>query len=202
MKIDPSEMEALAAYKLAVSLIVPRPIAWVGSRSTSGIDNLAPFSYFMGVSTKPPSVAISVARGRRGVLKDTAQNILDTNVFTVSMVSFASSEQMVGTSASIEPDVSEFDVVGLDVLEGDLIAAPRPTVALASMECSLVHSHDMGSTHLLVGEVLRYHLADEIVQEDTKGHRVIDLKSLDAVGRLGGREYCRVQESFEILPQK
>ena len=200
MKIDPKEMEALAAYKLAVSLIVPRPIAWVGSRSPDGIDNLAPFSYFMGVSTKPPSLAISVARGRKGALKDTARNILETGGFTVSMVSFASSEQMVGTSAPIEPDVSEFDVVGLDVLDGELIAAPMPTVALASMECSLIHTHDMGTTHLLVGEVLRYHLADEIVSTDAKGHQVIDLKSLDVVGRLGGREYCRVQDSFEILP--
>jgi flavin reductase (DIM6/NTAB) family NADH-FMN oxidoreductase RutF len=200
MKIDPKELEPLAAYKLALSLIVPRPIAWVGSRSLSGVDNLAPFSYFMGVSTKPPSLAISVARGRGGVIKDTARNILDTGVFTVSMSSYAAAQQMVATSAPLEPDVSEFDAAGLDAVDGELISAPRPALALASMECSLVHSHDMGSTHLLVGEVLRYHLADNIIREDAKGHRVVDLESLDAIGRLGGRQYCRVSEPFEIQP--
>ncbi|MAY79994.1 MAG: hypothetical protein CL930_04330 [Deltaproteobacteria bacterium] len=202
MKIDPQELESLAAYKLALSLIVPRPIAWVGSRSPCGTDNLAPFSYFMGVSTKPPSLAISVARGRGGTLKDTAKNILETGVFTVSMASYALSQQMVATSAQMDPDISEFEAVGLTAVDGELISAPRPADALASMECRLVHSHDMESTHLLVGEVLRYHLADEIIREDAKGHRVVDLQSLDAIGRLGGREYCRVNESFKIQPQK
>ena len=84
MVINPAEMDALGAYKLATSLLVPRPIAWVGSRAADGTDNLAPFSYFMGVSTRPPSIAISVARGRKGVLKDTASNILETEVVIAS----------------------------------------------------------------------------------------------------------------------
>ncbi len=108
MRIDPKDLEPLEAYKLGTSVIVPRPIAWVGSRSTEGIDNLAPFSYFMGVSTNPPSVAISVARGRGGVLKDTANNILRTGVFTVSTVSHAMVDAMVDSSRPWPADQSEF----------------------------------------------------------------------------------------------
>ncbi len=202
MVINPSDMGALEAYKLATSLIVPRPIAWVGSRSASGVDNLAPFSYFMGVSTSPPSVAISVARGRGGALKDTAANILETAAFSVSLVSAALVEAMVQTSLPHDSSTSEFDACGLEAADCERVAAPRPREALGAMECRLVHTHDMGTTHLFVGEVVRYHLADSVVRVDEKGHRVVDLAALEPVGRLGGFDYCRVADTFELRAQK
>lgn len=198
MQIDPTNLDPLGAYNLAVSLIVPRPIAWTSSISSKGTDNLAPFSYFMGVSTRPPSIAISVARGRGGVLKDTAQNILDTQVFCVSMVPFSVVEAMNQTAASYPSDVSEFEACGLTPVPCDRIAVKRPAEALVSMECTLVHSHDMGSTHLLVGEVALYHVADEVLVEDAKGHWVADCAKLDAIGRLGGPDYTRVTDVFTM----
>ena len=202
MVINPPDLSPLEAYKFATSLIVPRPIAWVGSRSTGGTDNLAPFSYFMGVSTKPPSIAISVARGRAGVLKDTAVNILETEQFTVSVVSMGVVEPMVQSSLPWPAEVSEFDAVGIPLLDAETVNAPRPASALATMECRLVHAHDMGSTHLLVGEVTRYHIDDSVMTEDAKGHRVVDLGALSPVGRLGGTDYCRVTDVFELKAQK
>ena len=202
MHIDPSELEPLAAYKLATSIIVPRPIAWVGSRSLEGSDNLAPFSYFMGVSTRPPSIAISIARGRKGVLKDSASNILATKEFTVSVVSYGLSEKMVASSKPWPSEVSEFEAVGLTVRESDLIDAPRPAESLVSMECTLVHVHDMQSTHLMVGEVLRYHLNEKIVLTDEKGHRTVDVRGLNPIGRLGGYEYCLINDRFSMKAQK
>ena len=202
MVINPEEMDPLGAYKLATSLLVPRPIAWVGSRAPDGTDNLAPFSYFMGVSTRPPSIAISVARGRGGALKDTASNILQTKAFTVSMVSHHLVRPMVQSSLPHAPEVSEFDASELEVTEGQLVAAPRPTAALAAMECRLVHAHDMQTTHLLVGEVVRYHIDDAILRTDELGHAVVDLAGLDPVGRLGSYDYCRVTEVFMAKAQK
>jgi flavin reductase (DIM6/NTAB) family NADH-FMN oxidoreductase RutF len=208
MQIDPAGLDPLAAYKLAVSLIIPRPIAWTSSASKQGIDNLAPFSFFMGVSTRPPSIAISVARGRGGVLKDTARNILDTGEFCVSMVPFSSVEGMNHSSASFPPEVSEFEACGLTAIPCERIAVSRPREALVSMECTLVHSHDMGSTHLLVGEVGLYHVADEVLIEDDKGHRIADCARLDPVSRLGGSDYARVTDLFtlprppRVVPQK
>ena len=202
MRIDPKDLEALEAYKLGTSVIVPRPIAWVGSRSKDGIDNLAPFSYFMGVSTNPPSMAISVARGRGGVLKDTAKNILQTGVFTVSTVSHPMVDAMVDSSRPWPSDQSEFVRSNVSAMDADLIDAPRPADAQDCMECSLVHVHDMQTTHLLVGEVLRYHLQDEAVRVDAKGHRVVDIGALEPVGRLGSHDYCVVRDTFVRKPQK
>jgi flavin reductase (DIM6/NTAB) family NADH-FMN oxidoreductase RutF len=202
MVINPPELGALEAYKLATSLIVPRPIAWVGSRSKSGVDNLAPFSFFMGVSTQPPSIAISVARGRGGALKDTAVNILATGHFTVSLVSFSHLDAMVTSSLPWPPDVSEFEAVEIPAVAADTVLAPRPAEALATMECRLVHQHDMGSTHLLVGEVSRYHFDPAVIRIDEKGHRVVDLGVLDPIARLGGADYCRIGEVFSAKAQK
>ena len=202
MRIDPNELEPLEAYKLGTSVIVPRPIAWVGSRSDEGVDNLAPFSYFMGVSTRPPSLAISVARGRKGMLKDTANNILQTGVFTVSTVSHAMVDAMVDTSRPWAADESEFERSDVAAMDADLIDAPRPADALVCMECTLVHVHDMQSTHLFVGEVLRYHLRDDAVQVDDKGHRIVDIRALEPVGRLGSYDYCVVRDTFARKPQK
>ena len=202
MVINPTDLDALEAYKLATSLIVPRPIAWVGSRSTDNVDNLAPFSYFMGVSTKPPSIAISVARGRKGALKDTASNILAKSEFTVSIVSSASARPMVQTGLPFESTVSEFEAVGIEMVDSEVVDAPRPACALAAMECRLVHKHDMGTTHLFVGEVVRYYLDDSTVRYDAKGHRLLNLTVLDPIGRLGAFDYCRVTDVFELKAQK
>ena len=202
MVIDPPELSPLAAYKLATSLIVPRPIAWVGSQGGDGVPNLAPFSYFMGVSTQPPAIAISVARGRGGTLKDTAANILSTGEFSVSVVSHRLRESMVQSSLPLPADVSEFEANGLDQVSCDTVNAPRPADALASMECRLVHAHDLGTAHLLVGEVTRYHLADDVLSVDEKGHVTASIESLDPIGRLGGFEYCRVSDRFTLRAQK
>jgi flavin reductase (DIM6/NTAB) family NADH-FMN oxidoreductase RutF len=198
MRIEPEQLDPLAAYKLGVSVIVPRPIAWTGTRSVAGVDNLAPFSYFMGVSTHPPSVAISIARGRRGALKDSTQNILDTGVFTVSIVPMSHADAMNQCSAPWPADTSEFEACGLTAQLGERVAAPYPREAHVSMECRLVHTHDMGTTHLLVGEVLLYHIADSVVQIDDRGDAVVDAVALQAFGRLGGQDYAPVKDIFTL----
>ncbi len=198
MLIEPDELDPLGAYKLAMSVIVPRPIAWTGTRSVSGIDNLAPFSYFMGVSTQPPSVAISVARGKGGALKDSARNILQTGVFTISIVPRALADAMNHTSAPWSPEVSEFEACGLTPVMGERVQAPFPAEAQVTMECRLVHHHDMNTTHLLVGEVLLYHLSDEVAYSDERGHVVADIEAMQAFGRIGGQDYTPVTQRFAL----
>lgn len=206
MRILSSDLRGKHIYRLMTSLVVPRPIAWVGSRSSDGVDNLAPFSYFMAVSSKPPALAISVARAGRGVLKDTAANILETGVFTVSMVPRALGEAMVRTSLRWPEETSEFEAAGLRAVPGDVVAAPRPAAAPATMGCRLLHHHDLETTHLLVGEVLAFHLDDALLVTGRDGNPEIDSKKLDPLGRLGGDLYLPFGEPFALraptLPEK
>jgi len=100
MIVDPTAIPERDAYRLMISAFVPRPIAFVSSRSRSGIDNCAPFSYSMGVSSVPMVLAVSVGE-REGRPKDTARNILDTREFVVNIVTETIAERMNQASAGL-----------------------------------------------------------------------------------------------------
>jgi flavin reductase (DIM6/NTAB) family NADH-FMN oxidoreductase RutF len=181
VRVDPEELDKMAAYRLMTSIIVPRPIAWVGSRSPEGVDNLAPFSFFNGVSTQPPIVSVSVARGRGGVLKDTARNVLERGELSISIVSMDLLHAMHQSSANYERSVSEFKAVDLEAVQCDLIDAPRPKAARVSMECRLHDAIDLGNTHLILARVIAFHIADDLLKEGK-----VNPQDLDPVARLGG----------------
>lgn len=194
MRIDPDSLRVVEVYRLMTSALVPRPIAWVGTRSREGVDNLAPFSYFMGVSSRPPALAISVSRRAGGLLKDTARNILETGVFTVSIAGVAQAVALNATSADLPPDQSEFALAGLVPLDGERVAAPRPAEAAVSFECALQHALDLDSTHLIVGQVRLLHLDDAVIGPDG----LVDAARLDPLARLGGADYAGLGEIFRL----
>jgi len=202
MKLQPSDLAGLDVYQLMTSLLVPRPIAWTGTRSAAGHDNIAPFSYFMGVGSRPPSIAISVARGAGGALKDTARCILETGVFTVSMVSAALGEAMAVTAGLFPQDVSEFEQAGLQAVTGEVVDAPYPAEARVVMECRRLHAIDMESTHLFVGEVLMWHIDDALVVRGRRGNPLVDGFALDPLSRLGAFDYARLGERLSFVPPK
>ena len=189
MEVQASALRGRELYRLLTSIIVPRPIAWVGTRSVAGIDNLAPFSFFMGVTSKPPSVAISVARAGRGILKDTAQNIFDTGVFTVSIPSVGHLSKVAKSAARYPGDISEFVQTDLTARAGTQIDAPFPAEAGVALECRCIHTHDLGTAHLIVGEVVVFHIQDHLVLESA-GRVGVDSVQLDPLARLGGTDYA------------
>ncbi len=184
-RFDPDAMDPAAVYQLMISAIIPRPIAWVGTRDTAGASNLAPFSYFMGVGSAPPLVAISVARARGGVLKHTARNVLDTREFSVSIPSVRDLDAMHACSAAW-PE-SEFDAVGIAAAPGVHISAPRPASAACTLECVLHTALDLDSTHLFIGRVVQILVDDAVLQDG-----VIDPVRLDPIARLGGDGYAEL----------
>ncbi len=187
MHTDAAALTGREVYHLMTSLLVPRPIAWVGTRSAGGRNNLAPFSYFMGVSSRPPILAFSAARAdKQGRLKDTARNILETSVMTISIVSEHLLTPMHRSGARFPPEVDELAEVGLSAAEGDRVAAPYPAEAGVSMECRLHRAIDLGSTHLFLAEVLRYHIDEALLREDG----LVDERRLRPVARLGPGGYA------------
>lgn len=183
MFVDVSSLDRAAVYRLMIGAIVPRPIAWVGSARADGTDNLAPFSYFMGVQSEPPLLAISVAKGRGGALKHTARNVLETREFTVSVVEERHLEAMHVSGGSWAE--SEFDVTGLARAPGERVAAPWVRDARVALECRLAHALDLGQAHLIVGEVVGVHVDETLVVDGTPV-----LAGLRPVARLGGDDYA------------
>jgi flavin reductase (DIM6/NTAB) family NADH-FMN oxidoreductase RutF len=102
-------------YKLATGLIVPRPIGWIGSISSDGVANLAPYSFFNCVSGNPPTFAFAPGRGAR---KDTLANVREVGEFTINIVTIEVVEAMNATAASHAADVDEFAAAGLTAADG------------------------------------------------------------------------------------
>ena len=194
--LDPDTLDKRQNYALQTSLLVPRPIAWVATVGPDGTYNCAPFSYFMGVSSKPPIIAFAVGEKRTGP-KDTTVNIEVCPEFTVNIVNEQLANAMVETAADLPHGQSEFEHVGLTPQPSQLIKAPRIAGAPVQMECRLhqMFTVEGTTTVMILGRILRYHIDPAVLNADQSA---VDIHALKPVGRLGGFEYCRVDDVFEI----
>jgi flavin reductase (DIM6/NTAB) family NADH-FMN oxidoreductase RutF len=193
--IDPHALSSTRAYLLQLACIIPRPIAFVSTVSRDGRRNVAPFSYFTGIASRPATLCFSV--GRRHPEKDTYRNIAATGEFVVNMVTRAMAEAAVAASAEFLPEVDEFTACGFVAVDSDLVTPPRVAASPIAMECRLrqvveVAEGDRGA-HLILGDIVRYQVDDAIWQDGR-----MDLDALDPVGRLAGRAYCTTRDRFDI----
>lgn len=194
MEIPASSLSMREAYGLLIASIVPRPVAWVSTRGTDGILNLAPFSFFMGVGSKPPMLAVSVGHRRRDP-KDTARNIRDTKEFVVNICTKELAHKMVQSSAEVGPEVDEFTLAGLTPIPSTAIAVPGVKESPIRMECRLHSIVDPAPNpvDLILGEIVHFHLNDSIL---TAGQP--DPRKLDPICRLGQNDYASLSDIFSI----
>jgi flavin reductase (DIM6/NTAB) family NADH-FMN oxidoreductase RutF len=194
--IDPSTEAPLNIYKLLVGVVVPRPIAFVSTVSPDGIANLAPFSFFTVASANPPVLCFTASY--REPRKDSLVNIQATKEFVVNVVSEEFAAHMNVCSGEYAYGVDEFAMSGLTAVPGDLVRAPRVKESHASMECKLLQTIEVSNQRLggtlILGEVVRFHIDDAIV-EDFR----IDPDRLAAVGRMAGNTYVRTMDRFDMI---
>ena len=202
MIINPSEHDYRNIYKLMVGAIVPRPIAFVSTISPGGIRNLAPFSFFTGISANPPVICFCpMIRGSDSSRKDTLRNIEAVKEFVVNVLSEEFAEQMNACSAEFPPEVDEFEVSGLTPVSSDLVKPPRVKESHINMECRLLQIVDVSAKplggSLVIGEVLRFHIDDALFD-----NYKIDPDKLHAIGRMGGPTYTRTTDRFDMTRPK
>ena len=202
MIVDPAASSIHDVEKLLVGVILPRPIAFVSTLSPDGVANLAPFSFFTAVCPKPPVVCFcNSIRLRDSSKKDTLRNVEATGEFVINVVSEDFAEQMVACSGEYPADVSEFDVSGLTPIPSDLVKPPRVKESRVQMECRLLQvvtiSTDPGGGSLVMGEVLRFHVDDSVLERGS-----VDPDKLRAVGRMGGIQYVRTTDRFSMARPK
>lgn len=196
MKIDPNELRGRDIYRLMTSVVVPRPIAWVSTLSVDGVPNVAPFSYFNAVCSRPPLLSIAVGR-RRGVRKDTAENASRTGELVVNVVDRANIDKMVQTSGDYPPEVDEIALAELSPVPSERVAPPRIGEAPVQMECRTREIFEIspGISDLVIAEVVLFHLSDALVMDD---EHMVNPSSLDPVGRLGGSQYSFLGELCSV----
>jgi flavin reductase (DIM6/NTAB) family NADH-FMN oxidoreductase RutF len=187
-------------HHVLMSIIAPRPIAWVSTVGEDGVFNLAPFSAFCVMSVNPAIVGFNSAAFRDGRKKDTLINIGSSGEYVVNMVDESLAEAMNITSASFPSETDEFQEAGLTPVKADLVKAPMVGESPVSLECRLRQILKFGEepmmNNFLVGDVLLIHVKDEYMVNEE-----INASALRLIGRLGGRgidRYCRTTDSFEM----
>lgn len=198
VSIDPGQQSDRDNYKLLIGSVIPRPIAFVTTLSQDGVLNAAPFSYFSIVSSTPPMLSVSIQR-RAGVRKDTARNAIDTGELVIHIVDEAIVEGVNETAASLPPDESEVPLTGLTPIASEAIDVPGIAEAKVRMECVLERVIPLGgiagtpACDLLIGRVVRFHIADEVYDS---GH--INPVKLNPVSRLAGQDYATLGRHFSM----
>lgn len=188
-------------YQLLVGGIVPRPIAWISTRSAAGVDNLAPYSFFTVASVNPPILAITQVnppqRTEERPHKDTLSNLLETRECVVQIAAASQLEAMNSCAGLYPPEISEFDLAGLQRADSRLVQVPGVVDAPVRYECRLrevlpISTLPMGGTMMLL-DVIGIEVSDSVA-----GEKGIDPKKLDALGKLGGDGYSNTREQHYL----
>jgi flavin reductase (DIM6/NTAB) family NADH-FMN oxidoreductase RutF len=198
--IDISKLPAQEAYKILLGAVAPRPIAWVSTINTAGVTNLAPFSFFNGICSKPPAVLFCPSNPMDREVKDTLRNVRETRQFVVNIVNESNVEKANLTSATYPFGVSEFEEVGLTPLESMVVRPPRVAESPIHLECELIQIVEVGepapgSGNVVIGRVVYAHVAEE-AWNGARHH--IDIGKIKQVSRLAGNNYAPVREVFSL----
>jgi flavin reductase (DIM6/NTAB) family NADH-FMN oxidoreductase RutF len=198
MLFDFSSLPPNIRYKLLVSTITPRPIAWVVSQDVHGALNAAPYSFFNALASDPPVVGVGIGRRSSGSAKDTRTNIADTGEFVVNLVSDENATAMNVTAIEFEPGVNELAEAKLTTLPSVRVKPPRIAESPVALECRLLQLVELSPTSTIVlGQVVAMHVRDDAVRDAANGY--IDTPSLKLIGRMHGTGwYARTSDLFEM----
>lgn len=194
------DFEALPAhdrYKLVVSTVVPRPIAWVVSQDAAGVVNAAPYSFFNAFSNDPVVIGIGCGPKPSGSSKDTLANIKATGQFVVCLVPHSHLQHMNVTATDFGPEVDELDEAKLTKVASSKIKVPRIGESPVALECETFQLIPVGHHTIVLGKVLAMHVRDDAVMNEAK--KYIDTPKLDLVGRMHGAGwYARTTDRVEV----
>ena len=198
MIIDPATTAPRDIYRVLISCVTPRPIAWVSSISPKGIPNLAPFSFFNGIGANPPSVLFCPVNHRDGGKKDTLLNIEATPEFVVNLVPYALATPMNETSAELPYEQNEFDFAKVTPAPSMKVKPPRVKESPVHLECVVHQIVSVGSgalgANVVIGRIVWIDIADSVLGADKQ----IDPRKLDTIGRMGGSSYTRTTDLFDL----
>lgn len=187
-----------ANYRLLIGAVMPRPIAVVSTLNEDGSNNVAPFSFFTGVCSKPMIVAFCpVIRASTGGMKDTPRNIVREGEFVVNFVTEENHLKVNETSAELPYGEDEFVHAGLTPIESEVVGARRVAESPIHFECLLRDRIDYGDApgqgQIITGEVVRVHV-DERLHKDGR----IDTDAYRPMGRGAGEDWVRCADRVGV----
>ncbi len=192
MHFDPADPD-VETYPLLNSIVVPRPIAWVSTRSADGVGNLAPHSFFTVACVDPPIISVTSVGA-----KDTLRNVQETGEMVVSLANRPLLDAINASSAPYAAEVDEADDLGLEMAPSTAVSVPRVAASPASIECTLHSVHELGNSWLILGRVVGIQVDDAVLRD---GHPEFTL--LEPLSRLGKNEWGLPPEVIKVdRPQR
>jgi len=204
MEFQPESLDVRDRYKLLIGSVVPRPIAFVSTISPSGAHNLAPYSFFTAVGSNPMTLLFCPATKPDGSDKDTLRNCLPpeeggVGEFVVNVATEAYAREVAAAAEMLPYGESEFELSGLTPLPSAKVRPPRLAQSPVAFECETVQilrtaPSEPASGNVVMGRVVYIHVDDALIND--RFH--IDADRLAAIGRMGGLEYSRTRDRFEM----
>ncbi|TCC28013.1 flavin reductase family protein [Kribbella speibonae] len=186
--VNPEAVGRREFYALLNSVVVPRPIAWVSSRSADGVLNLAPHSFFTVSCVQPPMVQFtSVGR------KDSLNNVEATGEFVVNFAAEQLYEQVNASGTNFPAEVSEFEAIGVTTEPSRTVSVPRVAESPVALECTLHTTLELGDCTLVIGQVRHLAIDDAVLDGDHP-----DVRRLRPLARLGKDEWSTIGEVRSI----
>lgn len=184
MDIKPSDLSSEQLYKVTMTSFIPRPISWISTVGTDGINNLAPYALSSVVCTDPVIFQFS-ARTET----DSWRNAQQVGSFVVNITTVEFKPKVFASSEKFPPEIDEFEQVGMTAIPSVTVEAPRLAEAPISFECKTIGEHTVGTSHMTLGEVTYIHIRDELIAEDG----LIDAAKLNPLAKLGRKEWSAIR---------
>jgi flavin reductase (DIM6/NTAB) family NADH-FMN oxidoreductase RutF len=195
MYYDPRQNSHSLPHDPFLALVVPRPIGWISTLDRSGNVNLAPYSFFNALSTKPPFVMFSSS-----ARKDSQRNAEAMGEFVVNVATYDLREEVNATSVPADPGVDEAALVGLEMIASVAVRPPRVARSPVALECLYLRSVPMVSSNgvvhsatIVIGEVIGVHIDDAVI---TDGR--VDVRRMRPLSRLGYLDYGIIDTVFSL----
>ncbi|MEZ5457744.1 MAG: flavin reductase family protein [Steroidobacteraceae bacterium] len=189
------------AYNVFTQVLIPRPVAWVlsdnGSEWGDERWNLAPFSYFNGISSSPPLVMFSIGDGMAEREKDTHRNLRDRSQFVINIAAVSQAQAVQLSSNELPAGISETRKYGIELVDWDW-PVPRVAASPIAMACIARQFTRVGDTEQIVvfAEIRKLWLRPDVASIDAKGRLLIDPMAVDPLARLGKGAYARLTGVF------
>jgi flavin reductase (DIM6/NTAB) family NADH-FMN oxidoreductase RutF len=177
------------------AIVAPRPIGWITSISLKGNVNLAPYSFFNGVNSRPNLVMF----GSEG-FKDSVTNITETGEFVCNLATWDLRDAMNATSAPLPHGINEMERAGLGPAPSRIVKPPRVAASPCALECKLTRVIPMTTAtgepvdcHVVFGEVVGVHIDDRFVASG-----LLDTAAMKPIARCGYDQYAVVTSVFSM----
>jgi flavin reductase (DIM6/NTAB) family NADH-FMN oxidoreductase RutF len=177
------------------AIVAPRPIGWITSMSLKGDVNLAPYSFFNGVNSRP-NLVMFASEG----FKDSVANIAETHEFVCNLATWDLREAMNATSAPLPHGINEMERAGLAPAPSKIVKPPRVAASPCALECKLIRIVAMETAggepvdcHAVFGEVVGVHVDDRFIVGG-----LLDTAAMKPIARCGYSQYAVVESVFSM----